>query len=190
MPLSKSEIVTKLGVKGKFKGRILYVRALNGDNTGHASDGAHHLVEVLLVVDLDRYFDQSDIFLRHIGACIANSRLDLCDRIRDTGEHSRAILGRCEQLDGLDLAVAIFRPFDVDDTVAVDHQLPHVLAPLIVHNNALPERDVTDNVLASQRIAASRSRYQQILDALDADRIFAEANELLNGLDAGRNARR
>src|SRR5690606_22021081 len=119
---------------------------------------------------------------------VANSCLDLRDRIRYAREHSGAVLGGCKELDGLHLACLAFRPFDIDDPVTIDHQLPHVLAPFVVDDNAFPERDIPDDLFASKRIAAACTRYKQILDALDGDRILAEADELLYGFDARRDA--
>src|SRR5690606_17672707 len=76
-------------------------------------------------------------------------------------------------------------PIDLDDAVAVDHQLFDVLTAFVMDYDTLAERDIADDVLAPKRIAAAGPRREQIVDALDDYRVFAEADEFLDGLDAG-----
>ena len=52
------------------------------------------------------------------------------------------------------------------------------LQRLIMNDDALAERDVADDVLTAERIAATSTCRKQIVDALDDDRVLAHADEL------------
>src|SRR6185295_6468004 len=59
----------------------------------------------------------------------------------------------------------------------IDHQLRNVLATRGVNRYTFAARDVTDNVFAVQRVAATGPRHHQIVNATNDDRIITQTNE-------------
>jgi hypothetical protein len=58
-----------------------------------------------------------------------------------------------------------------------------------MHDNALPERDITDYFLAAKRVAAAGAICQKIVNAFDYNRVFAQTDKFFNGFYAAFNTR-
>ena len=136
---------------------------------------------MLLVEDFDGDLDQTLVIARNIRSRIANAGLDLGDGIRDAGEHSGAVLGCNQNPNGLNFFFLSLRPLNVNDAVLIDHQLDDVLAPFVVYDDALAKRNIPNDILAAQRITASSTHRQKIIDAFDDDRVLAQADKFFNG---------
>src|SRR5215207_7177331 len=165
------------------------VDALHVEDAGHLADGGHDLVEVFEVEDLDRDLDAAAVVGGDRRVRGADVGLDVLDGVRHVGDHAGAVLGDGEEFDGVGgLARARVGPLDLDDALGVDHQLLDVRAAPRVDGDALAARDVADDLLAADGVAAARARHQQVVHAAHDDGVLAEADELLDGLDAGRQA--
>src|SRR5215207_8524305 len=165
------------------------VDALHVEDAGHLADGGHDLVEVFEVEDLDRDLDAAAVVGGDRRVRGADVGLDVLDGVRHVGDHARPVLGDGEEFDGVGgLARPRVGPLDLDDALGVDHQLLDVRAAPRVDGDALAARDVADDLLAADGVAAARARHQQVVHAAHDDGVLAEAYELLDGLHAGRQA--
>src|SRR5215204_2924813 len=165
------------------------VDALHVEDAGHLADGGHDLVEVFEVEDFDRDLDAAAVVGGDRRVRGADVGLDVLDGVRHVGDHARPVLGDGEEPDGVGgFARPRVGPLDLDDALGVDHQLLDVRAAPRVDGDALAARDVADDLLAADGVAAARARHQQVVHAAHDDGVLAEADELLDGLDAGRQA--
>src|SRR5688500_17495754 len=110
---------------------------------------------MFLVENLYGDFDQPLVIARHGGAGIADTGFYVRDGVGNAGEHPGPIFRGHKYADRLDLILLAFGPVYLDDTVLIDHQLGYILAPFVVNNDPFPERNVADNVLAAEWVAAS-----------------------------------
>src|SRR5215213_2449432 len=165
------------------------LHALNVEDAGDFAYRGHDLVEVLEVEDLDGDLYAAAVVGLDRGVRGAYVGLDVLYRVRHVGDHARAVLGYRQQAHGVGrLARARVGPLDLDDALGVDHQLLHVRAALRVDGDALAARDVADDLLAADGVAAAGARDEQVVHAAHDDGVFAEPYELLDGLHARRDA--
>src|SRR5262249_32652008 len=122
-------------------------------------------------------------------ACIANACFHVGDRARDTRNHAGAVLGDRQELDGVRRLLRPSGPLNFDDSLAIDHQLLHVLTARGVDRHALAARDVANHLFAVKRVTATRARHHQIVDAADDDRIVAQTNETFDGANTAPEPR-
>src|ERR1051325_8074167 len=165
------------------------VDALHVEDAGDFAYRGHDLVEVLEVEDFDRDLYAAAVVRLDRSVRGANVGLDVLYGVRHVGNHARAVLRYREQAHGVrGLARAHVGPLDLDDALRVHHQLLHVRAAPRVHGHALAARDVADDVLAADGVAAAGARDQKVVHAEHDDGVLAEAYELLDGLHARRDA--
>ena len=81
--------------------------------------------------------------------------------------------------------VAALVPLDLDAALRVVHEVEHVRAGRGVHRHALAARDVADDLLAADRVAAARAEDQQVVDAAHLDLLLAAGAE--HALDDARD---
>ena len=96
------------------------------------------------------------------------------------GEHALAILRLDRQAHRVGRNISAFVPFDVDAPLRVVHQVDNVGAVRRVHRHALAARDVADDLLAADWIAALGPEDHHIVGAAHLDAI---------GLRPGRSTR-
>src|SRR6185369_7789177 len=146
-------------------------------------------VEVLHVEYLNRHFDVTTLVRGDRGARIANSGLHVGDRTRDARDHAGTVFSDRQKLHRVSRFLRPPRPFNVHDSLAIDHQLHHVLAARRMYGHALAARDIADDLFAVQRIAAARARHHQIVDAAYDDRVVTQTNETLDRTDTASESR-
>ena len=91
MPNQQKANNTKLGPKNKV---ALGVNPFDGNDAGNIADGAKDSIKVFLIEDFHRNLDLSLVLPRDDRTGVSNAGLYICDRVRDTGEHSCAVLCR------------------------------------------------------------------------------------------------
>ena len=181
MPNQQKANDTKLSLKNKV---ALGVNPFDGDHAGNVADGTEDSIKVFLIEDFHRDLYLALVLSRDDRPSVSNTGFDIGDRIGDAGEHSGAVLGRYKDPDRLDLVLIALRPIYVDDSLFVDHQLSDVLASFVMDDNSLSERNVSDDILTTKRITASRSGRKQIVDALYDNGVLAKADQFLDRLHA------
>src|SRR5258707_13112115 len=77
-------------------------------------------------------------------------------------------------------------PFHGDAPFGLIQQILHIGTRACVHGYAAASRDVADDVVAGNWIAALGAVDQQIAVSFDDERSFAETEHALNGVDQGR----
>src|SRR5688572_28643316 len=128
----------------------------------------------------DRDLDVAAFVRRHRRAGVSNSGLHVGDRARDTRDHARTVFSDREQFDGVGSLLRPPGPFDFHDPFTVHHQLLHVLAVRGMDRDTFAARDITDNVFAVKRIAATRAGHHQVVDTAHGNRIIAQTDETLD----------
>src|SRR5262249_8757096 len=96
----------------------------------------------------------------------------------DGRQQPLAILDFHRQLDGVPrggVDAGRLVPFDLDATLGVVQQVDDVGTRRRVDGHALAARDVADDLLAADRIAAARAEDHQVVEAADLDLLFAAA---------------
>src|SRR4029453_11006820 len=152
----------------------------------HARDAAHrlqHAIEVLLVADPHRELDRGGLVVERAPLRVAHVGLDGGERRGHRGERARAVL----QPDGQTHLVAALGPrlpLDRDPPLGVVDQVGDVRAGERVHRDALAARDVADDRLAHDRVAALGPVDQEVVGALHLDAVVA-AQQPLDRVDDG-----
>ena len=154
MPNQQKANNTKLSLKNKVG---LGVNSFDGNDARNVADGAEDSIKVFLIEDFHRDFDLPFVLPRDDRTGVSNAGLDICDRIRDPGEHSRAVLGRHEDDDRLDFVLIALGPINVDDPLFGDHQLSDILASFVMDYDSFSERNISDYVFPTKRVAAPRT---------------------------------
>ena len=103
--------------------------------------------------------------------------VDVGDLRADRGQQPLPVLDLHRQPHGVARAASRRRlvPLDVDAALGVVQQVDDVRAGRGVDRHALAARDVADDLLAADRIAAARAEHHQVVDARDLDLLFAAA---------------
>src|SRR5262245_23787173 len=117
-----------------------------------------------------------------VGARVADVGFDVGDGVGQSRQLSGAVFGHHRQLHRVRIFNLVGHPRDLDDPLAVNHQVRGVLAARGVDPHALPARDVSDDLLTSDRVAAGRAVDQHVVDALDQNALVAHAQRAFDGV--------
>ena len=99
---------------------------------------------------------------------LTDVRLQIRNRGDDARENPLPIFHQNLELD-LELRLPLARPLDGDLAIFVEHQVLDVRTARAVNRDAFSARDVTDDPLARQRIAALREIGHQIVVTFDLE---------------------
>src|SRR5262249_44011768 len=149
--------------------------AFDSDHSFHAAQRFDYLLEVLEIVDLDGHVDPRVRALVRARFHVLDVGVDVGNLRADRGEHALPILDLHRQLDGVAGDRIGLVPFDVDAPLGIVEQVHDVGAGRGVDRHALAARDVADDLLAADRIAAAGAEHHQIVEAADLDLLFAGA---------------
>ena len=82
----------------------------------------------------------------------------------DLGQHALAVLDLHRQAHDVGRLIGAGAvPLDVDAALGIEHQVDDVRTAERVHRHALAARDVADDLLAANRVAALRAEHHHIV---------------------------
>src|SRR3984893_887481 len=136
---------------------------------------------------LVRYFQIGiDARIQFVGAAFqaAYVRAGSADDRGNFRKQPGTILGAYGELHR-ECGLASAAPFDGDTPLRLVHEVLHLGAHAGVHGDATAARDVADDFVAGDGVAALGAVNKQVVVALDDQRSFAEPQYALDGLDQG-----
>ena len=150
------------------------------DDVADRFDASEYAVELLLVFDLDRHGkSRRDVFHRRHGRRSDRDAL-LGDRVTDVRQKMTAVVRDDRKLDRIDrLGVRLVSPIYFDQARStlrctcggrrISKDVPDVTAVFSMHADAVATRDISDDLIARDRITASGKVHEAVLDTRDHD---------------------
>jgi len=162
---------------------------LDALDVADALDAAHLVDEAIEVADVDGLDDEVDDRAT-VGGGIGAGGADVGVLVGDDGgellEQAGAVVAEDGELDGIGLGfrgsggsgVAVERrPLDLDAAVGLVEKILDVGTTARMHRDAFAAGDVPDDVFAADGVATARAVDQQVVLALDLERVGAFAEE-------------
>src|SRR5439155_3701913 len=118
--------------------------ALDGMDAGNLPDGAHHVVQLFHVDDLD--LEGGDRAVVAVGPRVRlqDVHADVGERLAHLREQALAVIGAHPQVHGA-LELAVYVPSDFDSPLGV--RLQRFAAGTRMHRHAAPARDESDDLV-------------------------------------------
>src|SRR5207248_6909535 len=104
-------------------------------------------------------------------ACLDIADIDVvvADDGGDLLQHAAAIVAEDGKLHGIATGCGFLPPLHRDLALGFIHQVGHIRAALRMHGDALPARDVADDLFSTNRIATSSAIHHQVAVAFHLD---------------------
>src|SRR5262245_7139818 len=153
-------------------------RTLHAEHAVDILQRLDDLLQVREVVDLDGHVEARAATFVGVRLHVPDVRIEIRNLRADRGKQPLAILDLHRQLDRVARGgVGAWRlvPFDVDAPLRVVQQVHDVGARRRVDRHALASRDVTDDLLAADGIAAAGPEDHEIVEPADLDLLLAGA---------------
>src|SRR5438067_10173827 len=139
--------------------------ALDRVHARNGADGAHHVVELLHVDDLDLEGRDGALLAVRARIRLQDVHAHVGERLAHASEQALAIVGADAEVDGA-LELAMHVPGDVDPPLGIG--LQPLLAGARMHGDAAAARDEADDLVSRYRVAALGVADQHVVDAADA----------------------
>src|SRR5579864_8379218 len=135
--------------------RLNFLQSLHFVDTGDLSQAGDDGLEVLQVRNIQHDL-HAGLAVRGVGGNVFNVALGVADHAGDVLQHAETVVAEDGELDRIRRwHTVVARPFDVDLAFGFVHQIGDVGAVDRVDGNAFAARDVADDALAADGIAAA-----------------------------------
>ena len=143
---------------------------------GLARNGSDHLAHPLQVFQVGNVHCDADptaLILVGAGFDLPHVDVDVGDGARDVGENAAPVLDLNRQAHREGARPVGSVPDDVDAPLGVVEQIKHIRASGCVHRDALPTRDVANDLLTTYRITAPSAEDHQVVESSHLDLVLA-----------------
>src|SRR5262245_18028186 len=137
---------------------------------------------MLEIADLDGDVDARVPVVVGVGFHVADVGVDIGDLRADSCEQSFSILDFHRQFDRVGTGAAVpLVPLDLDAPLRIVEQVDNVRTCRRVDRYAFAARDVADDLLAANRVAAAGAKHHEIVHAAHLDLFLSRAEDALDG---------
>ena len=137
-------------------------------------------------MDLDRHGDVVDVAVLAARLDADDVGVDVGDALADLGQQPLAVLHRQRQVDAVAPGLGAPVPLDLDPAVLRVEEVRHVRAVRRVDRHPLAARDVADDLLPLDRVAAPGPHHQHVVGAPHLDAVAAARQGPPDGGDDAR----